>query len=144
MSDLPEPSADAREISAALTRSIAAAIEASGGWISFARYMELALYSPGLGYYSAGSTKLGRAGDFVTAPELSPLFGQTVANQVAQLIELGLSRVIEIGAGSGALARDLLTALADRGRLPQHYDILEVSGDLRRKQEELIATALPH
>ena len=94
--------------------------------------------------YYAGKDPLGSAGDFVTAPELSPVFGQTVANQVAQLIELGLSRVIEIGAGSGALARDLLTALSDRGRLPQHYEILEVSGHLRRKQEELIATYLPH
>jgi SAM-dependent MidA family methyltransferase len=144
LAHLPTPSQEALAVSAALTERIRNEIGRAGGWISFARYMELALYSPGVGYYSAGSTKLGRAGDFVTAPELSPLFGQTVAKQVAQLIELGLSRVIEIGAGSGALARDLLTALADRGRLPQHYEILEVSGDLRRKQEELIATALPH
>src|SRR3954467_2525030 len=112
MSDLPEPSADAREISAALTRSIAAAIEASGGWISFARYMELALYAPRLGYYSAGSAKLGTAGDFVTAPVLSPLFARCVARQIAQLIDCGIRDVIEVGPGTGALAADVLRALA--------------------------------
>src|SRR3954467_6099029 len=119
MSDLPEPSADAREISAALTRSIAAAIEASGGWISFARYMELALYAPGLGYYSAGSHKLGGDGDFVTAPELSPLFARCLARQAAQIIESGVPDLIEVGAGSGALAVGILAELARFDRLPQ-------------------------
>src|SRR3954469_18111078 len=102
--DLPVPSDEAQAVSAALEEHIAATIEAAGGWISFARFMELALYAPGLGYYSAGSLKLGREGDFITAPEFSPLFARCIARQAAELIETGLSDLIELGAGSGALA----------------------------------------
>src|SRR3981081_1825093 len=115
---LPEPTPDAREHSNRVAEHIRGEITAAGGWLSFARYMELALYAPGLGYYSAGSTKLGRAGDFVTAPEMSSLFGRSLARQVAQLIEADVSDVIEIGAGSGTLAADLLQGLDGLGRLP--------------------------
>ena len=101
--------------------------------------MELALYSPGLGYYSAGSRKFGADGDFVTAPELSSLFGRCLGRQVAELLEQGLSDVLEIGAGSGALAADVLRELAACDRLPERYLILEVSAELRERQQATIA-----
>jgi len=88
---LPEPTPDAREHSNRVAEHIRGEIAASGGWISFARYMELALYAPGLGYYSAGARKLGKAGDFVTAPEISPLYGQTLARQVTQVLEAAIA-----------------------------------------------------
>src|SRR5258707_556702 len=95
---LPEPTPDAREHSDRVAEHIRGEITASGGWISFARYMELALYAPGLGYYSAGAKNLGKAGDFVTAPEISPLYGQTLARQVKQVLEAGFDEVLEVGA----------------------------------------------
>ena len=133
--DLPEPSADARAASEALTRIIAAEIAARGGWMSFARYMELALYAPGLGYYSGGSRKFGVAGDFLTAPELTPLYGRALARQVAQILAASSPQVMEIGAGSGRLAVDLLAALDALGCAPERYRILELSGELRARQE---------
>src|SRR5262245_33513534 len=132
--DLPAPPPDALATSAALSRAIAAEIAAAGGAISFARYMELALYAPGMGYYMAGARKLGREGDFVTAPEISPLFAQTLARQIAPLIAAGLDHVLEIGAGSGALAADLLLELERLGRPPRRYLILELSADLRSRK----------
>ena len=108
---LPEPTPEAREHSERVAEHIRGEITASGGWISFARYMELALYAPGLGYYSAGAKKLGKAGDFVTAPEISPLYGQTLARQVKQVLDAGFDEVLEVGAGSGALAATLLEEL---------------------------------
>src|SRR5712692_8167315 len=115
---LPEPTPDAREHSNRVAEHIRGEITASGGWISFAHYMELALYAPGLGYYSAGARKLGKAGDFVTAPEISPLYGQTLARQVKQVLEAGFDEVLEVGAGSGALAATLLEELERSGRVP--------------------------
>ncbi|MDB5923767.1 MAG: hypothetical protein JWN13_2703 [Betaproteobacteria bacterium] len=144
LSHLPLPPADALALSAELQQQIRSEIAASGGWISFARYMELALYSPGAGYYSAGSTKLGPGGDFVTAPEISPLFGRSVARQIGQLMETGVRTIIEVGAGSGALATDLLQSLSALDRLPEHYQILEVSADFRERQRERIASAVPN
>jgi SAM-dependent MidA family methyltransferase len=114
-----------------------------GGWLSFADYMQMALYEPGLGYYVAGARKFGAAGDFVTAPEMTSLFGQSLANQVAEaLAEVGGS-VLELGAGSGRLAVDLLAELERLGHLPERYSILEVSADLRARQRALIETELP-
>jgi SAM-dependent MidA family methyltransferase len=139
---LPPPAAEA--VGERLRHVIAAEIEAAGGWISFAHYMALALYAPGLGYYSAGSTKLGAAGDFVTAPELSTLFGRSLARQVAQVIGQGIPDVIEVGAGSGALAAELLNALDASGDLPERYLILELSADLRERQRSRIEAAAPH
>ena len=141
--ELPAPSADARAASEALTRIIAAEIAAAGGWISFARYMELALYAPGLGYYSGGSRKFGVDGDFLTAPELTPLFGQALARQVAQVLAASSPRVIEAGAGSGRLAADLLPALAALGCEPERYQILELSGELRARQQATLAEHAP-
>ena len=109
--DLPEASAAARAASAALLQVIAAEIAAAGGWMSFARYMELALYAPGMGYYSGGSRKFGAEGDFLTAPELTPLFGQALARQVAQVLAASSPLVIEAGAGSRYDAGDCAVAV---------------------------------
>src|ERR1700684_3818810 len=114
---------------------IAAEIRAAGGWISFERYMEAALYAPGLGYYSAGARKLGPGGDFTTAPEVSPLFGACLARQCAEVLErLKGGTILEIGAGTGALAADILMRLESLGRLPARYVILDVSADLQERQ----------
>ncbi|MBK7686521.1 MAG: class I SAM-dependent methyltransferase [Rhodocyclaceae bacterium] len=145
-SDLPPPSADAAAASHALTQIIVAEIKATGGWMSFARYMELALYAPGLGYYSGGSQKFGESGDFMTAPELTPLFGQALARQVAQvlaLISADNKTVIEVGGGSGRLAADMLLALDELGCLPTQYFILELSGELRARQAATLAEFAP-
>src|SRR5262245_25990145 len=112
MTGLPAPPPEARAVSAALTRAIAREMDENSGRIGFARYMGLALYAPALGYYMAGARKLGQDGDFVTAPEISPLFGRTLARQLAPLVASGLEEILEVGAGSGALASDLLTELA--------------------------------
>ena len=143
LAHLPPPPPEAQALSAALQKRIRHAIAAAGGWLSFARYMELALYAPGYGYYSAGSTKLGRAGDFVTAPEISALFARSLARQIAKLVQAGLRNVVEIGAGSGALTADLLAALHALDRLPERYLILEVSGDLRKRQRARLAERVP-
>ena len=141
---LPTPDADAAASSARLAERIATEIEQVGGWIPFPRYMALALYAPGLGYYSGGARKFGGAGDFVTAPELSPLFAQALAAQVAQIMAASAPRILEAGAGSGALAAELLLELERRGALPERYDILELSGELRARQREAIANGAPH
>ncbi|HSN72383.1 MAG TPA: SAM-dependent methyltransferase [Steroidobacteraceae bacterium] len=136
---LPALAPDELEHSERLIGRIRDAIEAAGGWISFERYMELALYEPGLGYYSAGARKLGAAGDFVTAPEISPLFGRTLAAQCEEaLVALGGGSILEFGAGSGVMAADVLTELAARGRLPERYLIVEVSADLKARQRETL------
>ena len=141
---LPLPSAAALEHSARLTELIQQEIKSSGGWISFARYMELALYAPGLGYYTAGAHKFGEAGDFITAPELSVLFGKTLARQVQQIMVQSAPHILELGAGSGKLAVDMLTELEALNNLPDSYLILEVSADLRERQRALVQEKLPH
>lgn len=141
---LPAPAPDAAAHSALLAERIATEIAASGGWIPFVRYMELALYAPGLGYYMAGARKLGPDGDFTTAPELTPLFGQALAHQIRQLLDLGLTEVLEVGAGSGALAASILAELERLGALPERYLILELSADLRARSRDAIDAAVPH
>ena len=144
--DLPEPSDDARAASTMLHGIIAAEIAARGGWMSFARYMELALYEPGLGYYAGGAQKFGdhaAGGDFLTAPEITPLFAQALARQVAQVLSASSPCVIEAGAGSGRLAADLLPALDALGCLPERYRILELSGALRARQQATLAERAP-
>lgn len=136
---LPRPSDEALQVSAALADEIGREIDLAGGWLDFSRYMELALYAPGLGYYSAGSAKLGPAGDFVTAPELSAVLGSALATTIdAELAPLGAGTVLELGAGSGALAAQLLDALAKLGR-EVRYEILETSADLRERQRRALA-----
>jgi SAM-dependent MidA family methyltransferase len=141
---LPEPSAEARAHSDLVARRIRDEIAAHAGWLPFSRYMELALYAPGLGYYSAGAKKLGRDGDFVTAPEISPLFGRTLARQVQQALAGGLEQVLEVGAGSGALAATILEELERLGMLPRTYLILELSADLRERSRDTLAARVPH
>ena len=128
---LPVPSSDALAASHALQHLIAAEIERNAGAISFARYMELALYAPGLGYYSGGSAKLGKDGDFTTAPELTPLFGAALAQVAAAIIAQSAPRILEFGAGTGKLAFDILTEMAAAGVHVERYFIVELSGELR-------------
>jgi SAM-dependent MidA family methyltransferase len=136
---LPRPGGDALAHSDACAAMIRAEIALAGGWISFARYMELALYAPGLGYYAAGARKFGAAGDFVTAPEISPLFGQCVARSIADAIRTTKGDVLELGPGSGKLACDVLRELEALDALPTRYYMLEVSADLRERQQQAIA-----
>ena len=138
---LPALNAAEAAHSAALRDHIIGRIRASDGCIDFETFMELALYAPGLGYYSAGSSKLGAAGDFTTAPELSELFGRCVARQCAQILrETGGGSILELGAGTGRLAATVLCELAARDALPTHYDILEVSADLAERQRQRLST----
>ena len=138
-------SSAAAELSALTRDHLLRQINAAGGWLSFERFMDLALYAPGLGYYSGGAQKLGRGGDFTTAPEISPLFGACVAGQCAEILQtLESASILEIGAGSGRLAADLLARLESEGRLPERYLILEISADLRERQHEQLAKRLPH
>jgi SAM-dependent MidA family methyltransferase len=137
------PNADEAAHSARVLQLLSQRISAAGGFLGFEAFMDLALYAPGLGYYSAGSTKLGAAGDFTTAPEMSDLFARCVARQCAQVLEgIPGGSILELGAGTGRMAGVILQELATLNRLPAHYDILEVSADLAARQRERIA-ALP-
>ena len=143
MSALPVPDEAAQAQSQRLSALLHQQIAAAGGWLSFAGFMHHALYAPGLGYYTAGSHKLGEGGDFVTAPELTPLFARTLARQLAQLLPLTGGTVYEFGAGSGILAADLLDALRQLDVLPVRYRIMELSPDLRARQQALLAARHP-
>jgi len=141
---LPVPDADARAHTERVVVAIHAAIAAAGGYLPFARYMEMALYAPGLGYYAAGARKLGAEGDFVTAPEMTPLFATALSTQVASILAATDRReIVELGGGSGRLAADLLAALAARDALPSRYAILEVSPELAQRQRETLARDAP-
>lgn len=141
---LPPLTTDEAAHSARVAALIRDDIAAAGGWVPFSRFMQLALYAPGLGYYSAGSHKLGAVGDYITAPELTPLFARCMAAQVARLLAAtGGGDLLEAGAGSGALAAGLLESLADRDALPRKYVILEVSAELRERQRTTLATRVP-
>ena len=142
--DWPAPTDAARALSERLVDCIRAEIESSDGFISFARYMALALYAPGLGYYSAGAHKIGAQGDFVTAPEVSPLFARCIARTCVSIFDqIGTGDIVELGAGTGALAAELLRELAALGRLPERYRILEPSADLRERQRLLLQQVVP-
>jgi len=135
----------AAEINARLQDRIRAEIAESAGLLPFDRFMELALYAPGLGYYVAGAEKFGPDGDFTTAPELSPLFGRCIANQCAEVLErIPEAEILEFGAGSGALAIQILGRLDEIDALPKRYRILEPSPELRRRQHDRIQQRLPH
>jgi len=162
LKNLPPPSSAALVHSHKLTRHIVEAIEASGGAIPFSRYMDLALYTPGLGYYASGTAKFGVSGDFITAPELSPLFGQSLARVIDEVLSqvehahsvqeasdhaAGVpvsTDILELGAGSGRLAVNVLQQLESMGRLPARYLILELSPDLRARQQALLQEEVPH
>ena len=145
LADVPPPSPEALAHSQRVAAHIKAEIEATeDGRLGFDRYMELALYAPGLGYYSAGAHKFGADGDFVTAPEISPLFSRCLARQCAGVLEqLGGGDILELGAGSGVMAADMLAELEALGQLPRRYLILELSGDLRQRQQALLAERVP-
>jgi SAM-dependent MidA family methyltransferase len=143
---LPEPGHAALDHSRTLKRLIQVEIDVAGGWISFAHYMRRALYAPGMGYYSGGAAKFGKAGDFVTAPEISSLFGKALARQAAQVLSLvdEEADILEFGAGTAKLALDLLLELEKLGSLPARYFILEVSADLRQRQQYLLEEQAAH
>ena len=141
---LPDPDEKTLGHSARTAAHIASRIDAEGGRISFGEYMHLALYSPGFGYYVAGNRKFGPGGDFVTAPEVSPLFGHVLARQCAEtLAAISGGCILELGAGSGALAEQILTKLAALDALPHRYLILDASPELVERQRSRLAHALP-
>lgn len=144
MTSLPIPSPDAQAHSARVVERLHDEITQAGGWIPFARYMELALYAPGLGYYAAGATKFGSAGDFTTAPELSGLFGRCLARPVRDALLACGGDMLEFGAGSGKLAADLLLELEKLKALPKRYLILELSAELQSRQFDTLAARAPH
>jgi SAM-dependent MidA family methyltransferase len=146
-SNLREMSLDAAaaEHSRRLRDHLLTQIGAAGGFLSFERFMDLALYAPGLGYYSGGARKLGEGGDFTTAPEVSGLYGACVAVQCAEVLrQVSAGSILEIGAGSGRMAADILERLESLETLPQRYFILEVSADLRERQHRYLRSRLPH
>ncbi|MDQ7969733.1 MAG: class I SAM-dependent methyltransferase [Oxalicibacterium faecigallinarum] len=136
---LPEPSPDALAASNKLQNLIVEEIRRQDGWISFARYMELALYAPDLGYYSGGAVKLGKDGDFTTAPEMTSLFGETIAHAADDLMRQSDAHILEFGAGTGKLAADILTECAAAGITVERYSIVEVSAELRARQQQTLA-----
>lgn len=140
---LPLPTPEALAHSNLLVQHIANKISAADGWIDFADYMNLCLYAPGLGYYSAGAVKLGKDGDFVTAPEISSLFGETLARPIADVIRETQGDILELGAGSGKLASDVFKGLQDLNCSPNNYFILEVSADLKARQQKFLLDNAP-
>lgn len=142
MATMPEPSQDALAHSHKLIQKMIQRIHENNNWISFAEYMQMVLYEPGLGYYSAGAHKLGAAGDFITAPLISPLFSQCLAHCCAQ--HLPKTDILELGAGTGVMAKDILLYLEKNNQLPTHYFILEVSPDLKQRQQLLLQQTIPH
>ncbi len=138
MSSLPTTSAESQQHSQQLSQLVQQIISEAAGWIDFSTYMQLALYAPSLGYYTGGSQKFGSSknggGDFITAPEITTLFAQSLARQVSQVLQETQGSILELGAGTGKLAADLLLALADEQQLPEQYFILELSDHLRHVQ----------
>lgn len=130
------------QLTQALSARIIAEIDASGGFLPYSRYMEWALYSPEWGYYHNGLQKIGPEGDFVTAPEISPLFGATLADWLTPVLQFGCNQILEFGAGSGRLAADIIRRLDADGNPLERYRILELSGTLRARQEALLRSAL--
>ena len=147
---LPNPDELALKLSESLQEKIRLAIIKNGGSISFEQYMQMALYEPGLGYYSAGSSKFGEQGDFVTAPEISPLFSRCIARQCQQVLsevsstEVWSSSIFELGPGTGKMAIDIMRELERNNSLPETYYLLEPSADLRQRQQLNIKNAIPH
>lgn len=143
LADLPAPSEEAMATSRALTELIGREIAARGP-IAFSRFMQLALYEPRYGYYMAGQHKFGSAGDFVTAPEISPLFSYCLAAQCAEALrEITSGSILEVGGGSGVMAVEILSRLERLDRLPEKYYILELSGELRERQRRLLSERVP-
>jgi SAM-dependent MidA family methyltransferase len=141
---LPEPDVQARAHSARVREVIANEIDAGDGFLPFDRYMQIVLYAPALGYYVAGARKFGAGGDFVTAPEMTALFGTTLGVQIAAILDATPDRqIVELGAGSGKLAADILAMLAANGKAAERYQIIEVSPELRDRQHATIERLVP-
>jgi SAM-dependent MidA family methyltransferase len=141
--DLPEPDALSRAHSERVHAELLVRVAQQDSWIRFEDFMDFVLYAPGLGYYSAGSSKFGAAGDFVTAPEISPLFGRCMGRACAEVLEsLGGGALIEVGAGTGRLLVDVLQELQRLDSLPDSVYVIEVSGDLRERQQVLVHAEL--
>ena len=141
---LPKPDSESARHSNQVARFIRDEVASAGGCISFAEYMHQVLYAPGLGYYSSGTTKFGAGGDFITAPEVSSVFGHVLARQCAEVLaQVDDASILEFGAGSGKLAADLLRKLAELDALPLNYSVLEVSADLRERQESFLRNEIP-
>ncbi|MFI4869851.1 MAG: class I SAM-dependent methyltransferase [Steroidobacterales bacterium] len=140
VSILPPLRPDEARQAAAVLQAVRDAIATRGGWLAFDDYLRIVLYAPGLGYYSGGSEKFGRSGDFVTAPEVSGLFGRCVARQCAEVLQLTGGDVLELGAGTGTLAAGVLATLCELGSLPQNYYILEISADLRARGQQRLSS----
>ena len=140
---LPAPDADAAAHSQRVAEHIAEAIVAEGDWIPFSRYMELALYAPGLGYYATGTRKFGAEGDFITSPEISPMFAKCFGLQAGQVLKAVGGDILELGPGSGVFAADLFESLKEQGTVPGRYLLLEVSPDLKERQRALIQQRHP-
>ncbi len=148
-STLPKPDEFALKLSESLQEKIRLAIMDNDGSISFEQYMQMALYEPGLGYYSAGSCKFGEQGDFVTAPEISPLFSRCIARQCQQVLsEFSSAKIsssiLELGPGTGAMAIDIMLELVRNNVVPETYYLLEPSADLRQRQQDNIKNTIPH
>ncbi|MBT8126169.1 MAG: SAM-dependent methyltransferase, partial [Gammaproteobacteria bacterium] len=142
---LPQPDNTNSQRSRDLTACIAQLCEQQGGSIAFSDYMRMALYQPGMGYYSSGLNKFGQSGDFITAPEVSSLFSRCLARQIAQVFnQTGVNDVLEFGAGSGLMAVDILLELEQQQALPMNYYILELSAELRQRQQQTVADKAPH
>ena len=144
VAELPEPEMDALSQSNQLREFITNLINSQSGSIGFDEYMSAALYEPGLGYYSAGSRKFGPDGDFITAPEISALYSRCLARQCAQVLEnLEQGVILELGAGTGCMAKDIMLELERINSLPGEYQILEVSADLKQRQQSLLKESIP-
>ena len=142
---LPEPDADAKNLSQTLCQQIEQQCDQSKGWIPFSEFMQMALYAPGQGYYSGDLRKFGAEGDFITAPEVSPMFAQCLARQIKDvLVTMDEPRVLEFGAGSGVMAADMLLELERLNALPEQYFILELSASLKQRQQETIKDKASH
>jgi SAM-dependent MidA family methyltransferase len=142
--ELPEPSAEALAHSESLTALIRDRILSAGNWMDFADFMDLALYAPGLGYYSAGARKIGAAGDFVTAPEISPLFSRCVARVAAEVLgSCSPGVILEVGAGTGCMAAEIIRVLEGHGGVLDRYLILEISAELRDRQRQTLEQRVP-
>lgn len=140
---LPTPSEDAQAKSQELSKKIRQRIKRHGA-LPFSDYMQMALYTPGLGYYTSGLPKIGATGDFITAPEVSPIFSRCLARQSVQVLDtLEQRNIIEFGAGKGTMAKDLLLELIALDEALEHYYIVELSADLRLRQQETLEAALP-
>ncbi len=144
LQDRSAPGDFARGLSRQLVELVHKEIGENNGQISFRRFMEMALYEPGLGYYSAGARKFGIDGDFTTAPEISPIFSRCVARQCEQVLAAtGTGTILELGAGTGSMACEIISALCRREGLLQEYQILETSADLRQRQQQYLQEQLP-